>query len=78
MCTTRDTSTIKWYKNGVLISSASNPYGELTTTTGNISFGNGYAGRWVGDMGPMMLYKKALTAAEIQEIFHAYKGRFGL
>jgi len=78
MCTTRDTSTIKWYKNGVLINSASNAYGELTTTTGDISFGNGYAGRWVGDMGPMMLYKKALTAAEIQEIFHAYKGRFGL
>jgi hypothetical protein len=78
MCTTRDTSTVKWYKNDTLINSASNAYGELTTTTAGITFGSGYAGRWIGDMGPMMLYKRALTTVEIQTIFHAYKGRFGL
>jgi len=78
MCTTRDTSTVKWYKNDTLINSASNAYGELTTTTAGITFGSGYAGRWIGDMGPMMLYKRALTAVEIQTIFHTYKGRFGL
>lgn len=78
MATTRNTSTVKWYKNGVEINSAANAYGVLATTTGPIVFGNGYAGRWIGDMGPMMLYKRALSGSEIFDIFSAYRGRFGL
>jgi hypothetical protein len=76
MVTTRDTSTARWYKNGLLINSASNPYGNTAVTTAPVYFGTGYAGRWVGNMGPMILYKRALSDVEVQQNFNALKGRY--
>ena len=78
MATTRNLSTITWYRNGVSVGTAANAYGVLPATTANITFGNGYAGRWIGQMGPMMLFKRALPATEMAQLFQSFKGRFGL
>jgi hypothetical protein len=75
---TRSVSTAKAYINGVNTSTGANPYGVLATTTANINFGIGYAGVWVGNMGPMMLYKRALSADEVQQNFEAHRGRYGV
>jgi hypothetical protein len=76
MVTTRNVSENKWYINGIFSNSGTHSYGTLATTTSPIYFGTGYAGRWVGNMGPMMLYKRALTASEIQQNYNATKSRF--
>lgn len=78
MATTRSISTINWYRNGVLSNTAANAYGATGTTTADIRFGLGYTGRWTGNMGPMMLYKRAITADEMLAIFDAFRGRYGL
>ena len=78
MATTRDTTQSKWYNNTVLGDTYNHSYGSLTTTTANIRLGNGYAGRWIGNMGPVMLFKRALTQAEITSIFEAHRGRYGV
>jgi hypothetical protein len=79
MSITRSNTTVNWYRNGVLSNTAANAYGvTLTTTNANIQFGNGYAGRWIGNMGPMLLYKRDINAGEMMQIYSAYKGRYGL
>jgi len=78
MSSTRSVANMIWYRNDSLSSSLYNPYGTITTTNINITFGNGYAGRWVGNMGPMMLYKRELTLSEIQQNFNAIRGRYGI
>jgi len=77
MTVTRDTSYIRWYKNGIQTNVASNIYGELTSDTNNILIGRGYAGYWVGDMGIITAYNRALTADEILQNYNATKWRFG-
>lgn len=74
---TRSASTITWYQNGVAVNSANNPYGVLAQTNANIRIGRGYAGSWIGDMGPVAFYKRALSASEVKKIFLAHKERFG-
>lgn len=74
---TRSASTITWYQNGVAVNSANNAYGILAETTANIRIGRGYAGYWIGDMGPVAYYRRALSANEVQNLFAAHKGRFG-
>jgi len=64
--------------NGVNTSTAANPYGVLATTTAAIDFGIGYAGIWSGNMGPMLLYKRALTETEVQQHFNVYRDRYGV
>ena len=78
MAVTRSISTINWYRNGTLSNTAGNPYGKTGTTTANIRFGVGYAGRWIGNMGPMMLYNRAIDSDEMKQIYNAFKGRFVL
>lgn len=78
MATARNTVDRRWYRNGVLSATTAHSYGTLTTTTANITFGTGYAGRWVGRMGPMILYKRAISADEMLQIFSAYRHRFGV
>jgi hypothetical protein len=78
MTSVRSTAGEAWYRNGSLITSGSNPYAQLTQTTGNITIGNGYAGRWVGNMGPVLLYKKNLSADEITQNYNALRVRFGI
>lgn len=46
---------------------------EMDSTSGNFENGQAYLGRY----GPIMLYKRALSAAEIEKNYNAHKGRFG-
>ena len=85
MCITRDVSTITWYQNGVGSTPGANgfaavgsPPGSMGVTTNNIRIALGYAGYWEGEMGPVLAYTRALTAAEVEQNFNAYRGRFGL
>jgi hypothetical protein len=78
MCITRSPSTVTWYKNGTVTSTASNPYGVLLSTSANITIGNGYAGYWEGDMALVLAYTKCLTQSEITKNHTALKTRFGL
>jgi Concanavalin A-like lectin/glucanases superfamily len=79
MCVTRSTSTINWYKNGVLSSTQNNPYGTLANTTANIRIGLGYTGTyWQGRMAIIQAYNRPLTATEVLQNYNAQKARFGL
>jgi len=78
MAVTRDTSFVTWYKDGAQSNQAANAYGATGTTSINIRIGLGYAGYFVGEIGPVLAYTRALTASEIKQNFDAYKGRFGI
>lgn len=78
MSITRNPSTVTWYRNGTSSNSASNAYGVLAETTANIQIGNGYAGRWIGNMGMVMAYKRALNATEIDTIYQRTRGVYGV
>lgn len=78
MCATRSTTEFKWYINGVLSSTTSNPYGVLANTPANILIGNGYAGFWQGDMAMVTAYTRTLSDSEVSRNFNAISGRFGL
>ena len=79
ICLTRNTSTLSWYKNGVLSNSTANPYGgTVVTGTNNIRIGTGYAGYFGGNLYNVQLYNRALSAAEVKQNFNALRGRYGL
>jgi hypothetical protein len=69
VATTRDTLTHSWYLNGNLSSSRGHSYGVLTTDTNQVLIGNGYAGYWQGQMGPITAYDRALTQDEIKSVW---------
>jgi hypothetical protein len=75
---TRNVFQTAWYKNGVLGNTSSNPYGPIVTGTNNITIGSGYAGAFGGNIYSVMLYNRALTAAEILQNFNAKRARYGL
>lgn len=78
MATVRNTADRRWYRNGSLSSTTSHSYGELTETTANIRIGTGYAGRWVGRMGIVMAYRRAITADEMNTIYQRTRGIYGV
>jgi hypothetical protein len=78
VCTTRDTSTSWWYKNGVQYNSYSHGFGSLTTDNSSILIGTGYAGSYLGKIYAVKLYNRALSATEVQQNFNAMRGRFGI
>ena len=79
ICLTRNASTVSWYKNGVLSNSISNPYGAgVVTGTNPITIGSGYAGAFGGSIYNVMVYRRNLSATEVQQNFNALRGRYGL
>lgn len=78
VCTTRNTTTSWWYKNGIQYNSFSHTYLDLTTDTNPILIGTGYAGSYLGKIFAVKLYNRALSAAEVQQNFNAVRGRYGL
>jgi len=78
MCAVRSTTSFKWFINGGLSSTTSNPYGTLANTAANITIGNGYAGYWQGDMGMVMAYTRALSDDEVAQNYNAIKQRFNI
>ena len=78
LCGVRSTSNFKWFLNGELLSTTSNPYGVLATTSADITIGNGYAGYWQGDMSMVAAYTRALSDNEVLQNFNAIRGRYGI
>ena len=78
VCTTRDTTTSWWYKNGVQYNSYTHSFGSLTNSSSNITIGNGYAGGYYGKIYAVRLYNRALTSAEVFQNFNAQRDRYGV
>lgn len=78
LCTTRDTTESRWYKNGIFDTQYTHSYGTLATTSANITIGSGYAGAYKGSIYVVKLYTRALSANEIAQNFNALRGRFGV
>ena len=78
LCSTRDTSYHKWYKNATLTETFAHTYGTLTTTTNNIRIGLGYAGYWLGSMSIVLAYASTLTQEEVNQNYAALRGRYTL
>lgn len=78
MATTRDTTTVSWYMNGVLSNSAANAHPTQPLTSANIRIANGYAGYWQGDMSQIIAYNRSLLASEIRQNFEANRSRYGI
>lgn len=76
MCSTRDVSQCKWYKNGVLTGTISNPYQGIPYTTTSITIGSGYAGYWQGDIACILAYQICLADDEVLENFNVIRRRF--
>ena len=75
----QDLNLCRWYKNaqpGIF----ANAGGYSSTNNGNspILIANGYTNRFLGDIYMVLVYNIYLTQEEIQQIFNATKGRFGL
>lgn len=69
-------TTNKWYKNGALNSSTSNPYNPGNGTN-NIRLGYGYTGvYWQGSMAVMLAYTRALSASEILQLHNNLQNKF--
>ena len=73
---TYDGSTAKLYVNGVQQDSAAGSYSDLDDIA-NIAIGGGtsiyYADAYIG---PVQIYNRGLTAAEVTQNYNAMKGRF--
>jgi hypothetical protein len=72
--------TIKYYRNGNLITTAtgstSPTFAWTTLIFGNINAGS--AGWYSGKISTIKIYNRALTASEIQQNYNALKSRYGL
>jgi hypothetical protein len=89
-----DTSFVgKWVNITAVKDSTSNAYiyidGQLKSSKGGgLSWGfnrecriggnQGSGEMWLGDIGPVLMYNKALSASEVKQNYNALKGRFGL
>jgi hypothetical protein len=72
------TKTIKWYINAVLRNTTTATYSSATAGSYPITIGTGYAGRFLGKVGLVYQYNKALTQTEITTIFNATRTRYGI
>ncbi len=60
--------TMVWYKNGVPVATGEAPYPRLVASPNDITIGNGYAGGYSGLIDEVLLYPRALSAAEIKAL----------
>ena len=73
---TQDADTTTYYLNGVKVGVTSMPLSQyLSTTDENIGKADNY---WLGDIGPVLIYKRCLSASEVMKNFNALKGNYGL
>jgi hypothetical protein len=67
------------YKNSLQTDSASlSGVTPPTATTGPMTIGNGNGGLYIGAIGNVSLYNRALTSAEIRQNFNTLRGRYGI
>jgi hypothetical protein len=73
---TQENNTVKFFVNGVLVSSTSGPLSQYQSSAEE------YVGRadnyWFGDIGSIFIYKRGLSELEISQNFNAIKSVYGL
>jgi hypothetical protein len=73
---TQENNTVKFFLNGVLVSSTSGPLSQYQSSTEE------YVGRadnfWYGDINSFFIYKRGLSEVEILQNFKALKSSLGL
>lgn len=73
---TQESNTVKFFVNGVMVSSTSGPLSQYQTSTEE------YVGKadnyWYGDINSIFIYKKGLSEVEILQNFNAIKSSLGL
>jgi hypothetical protein len=73
---TQETNTVKFFVNGVLVSSTSGPLSQYQTSTGEyIGKADNY---WYGDINSFFIYKRGLSEVEILQNYNAQKSSLGL
>ena len=72
-------SNVVIYKNGISIGT-SGSFSTLPSTSSTILIGNrdDNARGFEGKMSQVFIYNRALTATEVQQNYHAHKGRYGI
>jgi hypothetical protein len=74
-------STIRTYKNAILVESAAAPIGSVSNASLNLNIARNTADlnlNWSGQISIVRMYNKALTAREVLQNYNATKLRFGL
>ena len=66
---------VLYVDGGVVSTSAASGYGS---DSGNAKIGSEGVNYWNGNIGPVMIYNRELTAAEVLTNYNLLKGRFGL
>ena len=73
---TQESNTVKFFVNGVMVSSTSGPVSQYQTSAEE------YVGKadnyWYGDINSIFIYKKGLSEVEILQNFNAIKSSLGL
>jgi hypothetical protein len=69
----------RWYKNGQA-GNFDNAGGYSSTNNGSspILIANGYTNRFLGDIYGVFIYNRYMTQDEVQQMYNATKGRYGL
>lgn len=62
-----------WYFNGVPNATSTPSYGAAVASSNNLSVGDGYTSPINGSMSDVRIYNRALTEAEIQTLYSAYR-----
>ena len=71
-------SNFKLYFNGSELTTTTAGAYASTPNTNRIGMGNTASTEWDGFIGPICLYNRVLTGAEITQNYNSQKGRFGL
>ncbi len=73
---TQDADTTTYYLNGVKVGVTSMPLSQyLSTTDENVCKADNY---WLGDIGPVLIYKRCLSESDVMKNVNALKGNYGL
>jgi hypothetical protein len=76
IATVRNINNYQWYYDGISTGVFTIPYGVLFNCGAKITFGNGYAGFWQGDMAMVLMYARALSSAEILQNYNTIRTRY--
>ena len=79
-CATYDiaTSRADVFLNAVNLGNVTPFGGNDLSTNLNGTYGGENGAQWVGSLGPLLIYNRALSNTEIVQNYNAYRGRFGL
>ena len=76
LAATQDATTTRYYLNGTLVGTTATPFAQYVSSLEE------YVGKadnyWLGDIGPVLIYKRWLSETEIVQNYNALKIKFGL